>query len=170
MQTQKGFRYEKELTNELDRHTDNSTGVYRCGWSGNSAMPQPDILITTQGMNYALEVKDTSQDRFTIQTDDIEQLLNCAKTGTRSYILINFNNREPLLAQLSWGYSNDQQEQKETMVQNTPSCFDPRLGRTGTFIVDKPSTDDWPSAQAGRDDWQVIADLFDLSYTGGDLE
>lgn len=166
MQTQKGFRYEKELTNELDRQTENSIGLYRCGWSGNSAMPQPDILITTPCENYALEVKDTSQDRFTIQSDDIDQLLKCAKKGTSTWITINFNNRELLVARLNWANAVGRENQRELLVDATPVCFNPRLGRTGTFIVDKPSTDEWPSKQAGRDDWQVIVDLFDLSYDG----
>lgn len=168
MQARKGFNFENRLTRELANRTNDAVGVYPCGYSGNAGFPLPDLLLMNEFKNYAIEVKTTSRDTFTVQNDDIDQMIKCISNTTTAWFAIRFNNRELLVTRLGKQQllEDDAWTLRERMVKYTPSCFNPRLGRTDTFIVDKPSTDEWPSAQSGRPNWQVIADLLYLPYEG----
>lgn len=158
MQTQKGHREEHTVSKAIHTHTDADCRSYPVGYSGNHAYPAPDILVSTPRRNYAIEMKKTSKDRFTILNDDIEQLLACVNTNTDAYITVNFNNRALMCAKLAdqtvIDSGTDPREYCTQMM--TPPCFNPRIGPSGSYIVDKPSCDEWSSQQAGMAPWNAL--------------
>jgi Holliday junction resolvase len=160
-------QWENDMAKEMYRNTPDYIRVYTCGYSGNNAMPQPDILVTGVDINHAAELKGPIQsDTVYIEEDDFEQLEGVRNGNTVVYLVIKFSHREPLVIRhfekLS-GYQAVEGAEKynemsmaEQFAVLAPPCFDARVTDSGTLALDKPDTDDWPSAQAGADDHEAI--------------
>jgi hypothetical protein len=149
------------LCNQINANTTQEITAYPCGYSGNHVGPSPDVLITTPDGNHAIELKTTKKDKFTIASTDIDQLIDCQNCVTSTWFGVDYNNRELLFVYLPNEHQSAQ-ALRERLVTNTPDCFNPRNGRTGTYITDKPSCDDWASKQAGMADWRVVCTLISV--------
>lgn len=161
MQTAKGRLKEKELANEIVHNTDESISCYVPTGSGNMSYPQPDLLLTTNGQNRAIELKTTAQDKFTVPSDEIDQLEDCVNLTTDAYIAVDFNNRQLLMARLADNMmiKNDSLDARSHITEiSTPACFNPRIGPSGSYIIDKPSTEVWSSKRSGKPNWEVVID------------
>ena len=149
----RGLQYEKELAADLHHHT-NTMIVFGGGTSGNVRIPQPDLLIVDTDLLFAIEIKKTSKDRFYIQSDDIDQLINSIPYTLDDQVipllLVKFNHREPVIIDL-------------LPFPAVPDQFNEHWTKESSLRLDKPSTDEWPSSRSGREDWKVVAD--DLALT-----
>lgn len=158
--------YENDIAKGVHRATDTEIRCYRCGYSGNNAMPQPDIIITTPTINYVVELKGPIQsEQCYVESDDIEQLLDCQTSYSVAGLAVKFPHREPVVVRyfdkltgMQHPNADDYNEmsQVEKFATLTPDAYNPRVTDAGTLALDKPSTDDWPSAQAGSDDVDAI--------------
>lgn len=159
-------QWENEKAKNIHRQTGEETRVYTCGYSGNNAMPQPDILLTRPTQDYGLELKGPiKKDTCYVQADDIDQIMQCSNSYTIVGLVIKFQRREPLVVRHFEKLSSDQHPDAENYNGYSPAeqfaaliapCFDPRVTDAGTLAVDKPSTEDWPSATAGSSDEDAI--------------
>jgi Holliday junction resolvase len=150
--------WENTVANEMHRSTDDWLRPYRCGYSGNSAIPQPDVLLTdaTDGTNYALELKGPiKSERLYIEAEDIQQLVDCTNATTVAYFVVKFQNRRPVViryAESVFGVEDfDEKSDAEKLAYICPAAFDPHVTDSGNLRLDKPSLDDWPSATASAD-------------------
>ena len=161
-------QYENTIAKRIHRQTPSHIRAYRCGYSGNNAMPQPDILVTTPSQNHGVELKGPIQsERVYIDDEDLEQLYECQNAYTSVYLGIKFQRREPLVVRYFEKLTGGQQsvdgadeynemdipDQFATLI---PSAFNPRVTDADTLALDKPSTDDWPSATKGSDDVDAL--------------
>jgi Holliday junction resolvase len=160
-----GHQYENDMAKEMYRRTGDEVRTYRCGYSGNNAMPQPDVLVTTTYDNYALELKTSQSDRCYIEEDDIEQLIECQTAYTRVALVVKFPRREPLVVQYFKKLTDDQHPDAdeynalsaaEKFAVLIPDAFDPRVTDSGKLALTKPDTAVWPSASEGSDDPEAI--------------
>jgi Holliday junction resolvase len=159
-------QYENDMAKEMHRATGDDVRTYRCGYSGNNAMPQPDVLVATTYDNYALELKGPIQsDRCYVDEDDIEQLIECQNAYTRAVLVIKFPRREPLVVQFFQKLTDEQHPEAdeynalsaaEKFAVLIPDAFDPRVTDSGKLAVSKPDTAVWPSASAGSADVDAI--------------
>lgn len=155
-------QWENEKAKEIHRQTGTDIRTYRCGYSGNNAMPQPDVLITTPMNNYAVEMKGPIAGEYCrVQTDDIDQLIECTNSYTTAALVVKFQNRETLVVRFfdkaSGIEAYDDLSDAEKFAALIPNEFDPRVSDAGTLMLTKPDLDsDWPSATAGSNDVDAI--------------
>jgi Holliday junction resolvase len=155
-------QYENDMAKEMHRATDDSVRAVRAGFSGSNAMPQPDVLVTTPTGNYGLELKGPIQsDTVRITEDDLEQLLEFANGYTRVGLVVKFSRREPLVVMhiphVSGIEGWEDMSAAEQFQKLIPSAIPSRVSdESGALLIDKPGTDDWPSAQAGSADHDAI--------------
>lgn len=161
--------WENEKAIEIVDATDDSIRVHRCGYSGNNAFPQPDLLITAPMQNYGLELKGPIQSEYCyIEEDDIEQLVEYENAHTSVWLVVKFSRREPLVVrywdELTTSQADaasvpddfDEQSPAEKLATLVPDCFDPRVTDSGALALTKPPTDEWPSATKGSSDVDAI--------------
>lgn len=153
-----GRQYENRLVGEINDRTGPNVRAIPSGYSGNHSGVAEDFIITTKDGNYSIELKKTAQDTFTIPTDDLEQIRACGNIHTDPCIALKYSHRELMVTE--FGPEGGE-------VADTPQAFNPRYGRTGTFITDKPSLDDWSSSRSGRDDTDVLLDALGISSDVG---
>lgn len=156
------------MAKEIYRSTDDHVRAYRCGYSGNGALPQPDVLVTDTMQNHALELKGPiASERVYVEADDVDQLVECQTANTAVYLVVKFQRREPMVVryfdQLSGGQKSldgadeyDALSAAEKLAVLVPDPFDPRVTDGGALALDKPETSSWPSASAGSDDVDAI--------------
>jgi len=153
--------YEHTVANEVYENVAD-VKAYVAGYSGNSRIPQPDVLVTEPtGTCHALELKNIASDRCYIDGDDIRQLVACQGAATMAHLVVKFNNRKPLVTRYyddvtGEGWSGLTPAAK--MCKVIPPCFSPRVTDSGSLALDKPTTDEWDSARSSPPDWQVIAE------------
>lgn len=152
-----GKQYENRIVNEINVSTKPNVVAMPCGYSGNHNGANPDFIVLTRDQNWAVELKKTAREKFTVQTDDLEQIRACANIHTRPCIALKYSHRELMVTE--FGMNGGE-------VADTPSAFNPRYGRTGTFITDKPSLDEWPSSRSGRSDTDVLLDACGITEVG----
>jgi len=157
-----GSQYENSLQNELNRATD-SNFVVRCGYSGNSALPMPDIYVRTPHETHdcAYEVKRTSRDHIYVEYDDFDNL-------------VKIKHRTPWELNIVLAYKFSQRELITHSVpcKSTDSTYDvidryvdvhsdlSRRSNDEKVRIDKPDLDSYESATAGLDDASVLANCF----------
>lgn len=170
----KGKRYELRLVKDLDAATDDDVWVVRPDYSGNSVTAVSDVAMVwpaDRGTHGAfLEVKKrspgtglrasgavagSSQGQSGIE--EVEELIEQAPPWVEPYVVIKFPNREPLV------YGAE--ALREFVVEKNPSepwepysAGVPKLTPSENISVKKPTTDEWPSTQAGRSDVETILD------------
>jgi len=163
--SKEGYRYENELALDTYRRTNGELLPITTRSSGNVSMPLPDMLIDDGETVHAFEIKRTSRDKVTFEydddfdvlpTDDIYQLLLFAQIYPRTvrpYLGVRFPNRQLIIVRL-WP-DNDARGVKtvrEILDQAVKMCpIECKRTYTDNFIVYKPDTSTWPSAQAGDD-------------------
>jgi Holliday junction resolvase len=159
-------QWENDMAKEIYRATDDHIKTYTCGYSGNNAFPQPDILITDVSMNHGAELKGPIQsDVCYVDENDIEQLLDCQNSNTAVYLVVKFSRREPIVMRYFEKLTGKQHRNAdeyndmspaEKFAVLAPNCTNARVTSAGTLALDKPSTDDWPSATEGSEDHVAI--------------
>lgn len=165
MSSQKnGLKYEKDVAAAVENNTrDNTRVVFGGGTSGNVRIPQPDLHITSGDIGTVkvdnVEIKRSTQDRFYIEAEDFEQLLETGNSYTNTFVMMKFTRREPLVFFIL------PHEEAADVVSRIPECFDPHVTKSGSLRLSKPSTENWPSATAGRVDWKALLDGCDIDYT-----
>lgn len=145
-----GKQYENRIVNVINDATSNEVRAIPSGYSGSQKGPAEDFIVTTLHGNYSIELKKTSQDRFTVQTDDVAQIQACENSHTTAFIALKYTHRELVVIRASHP------------VEDCPSAFNPRYGTTETFITDKPPLDDWSSSRSGSSDTDVLLDELDI--------
>ena len=155
-------QYENDIAKWVYRKTSGGIRAYRCGYSGNNAMPQPDVLITEPtGTCHALEIKKSCSDKVYIDGEDIKQLIACQGAATMAHLVVKFNNRKPMVTRFYEDVTGEDWSdltRTEKMCKVIPPCFNPRVTDGGSLALDKPTTDEYESARSSPPDWQVIAD------------
>ena len=168
---QKGKRYENDVARELTRDTDDDCVAWPAGYSGNIAVPAPDIVGLTDKCGFALELKKYSDD-ISIPHSDLAQLLAVQKQYLDVGLLVKFSHREPVLIEpeprsLDAFTVEDDIGVIERFMRGADSAFDPHRvdgpsGEDGALRLSKPSTDDWSSATSGEDAVGVVRSWLDV--------
>lgn len=148
----RGVQYENDITNGINETTDSSTRAYRAGWAD-----QPDVVICGPFRTFVCELKRTSQERFYIDAEQIENLLSYTNGKTSAVLIVKFTHREPVVA-----FINHDSVDDVTSVSPTAKGVDFHWTTSGNLRVDKPSLNDWTSSQAGRSDERTVADELGL--------
>lgn len=187
----RGKDYENEIAKELYRDTGSLVKVYTAGYSGNNAIPQPDIHVFDNGntMAHDIELKTAQTDYCAIEEDDLQQLVECRAPNTRVWLHVKFSRRAPLVVpfvKVTGSHLNHQPEQTRVaglevtgedfdsiaaqfahiINQSTDEAFDARVrtsdGGITRLYLTKPDTDGWPSASASEDDHIEMANQMGL--------
>lgn len=167
--------YEHRLANGIYDCTGPEVRAYRCGYSGNSAMPQPDFVVTEPTHVYAVESKGPIQTEYChIEEDDVRQLIDCQNSYTSVHLVVKFSNREPLVLRYFDNVSGrgdsvvpddyDEYTPAEKFAWLAPEAFDARVTDSGTLALTKPDTDEWPSTKAGLDDVEAVVSGLGIVY------
>jgi len=135
----RGLQKEHEIAQEIFEVTDGSIIPVRAGYSGNSAVPLPDLLIPIAGSLRAIELKTSSQDRFTITSDDVEQVvdwsMDMTEISTFPYLSVKFSNYEVYTGRLVYPW--DIERSFQAWVDETP--LRASFTRSGNISVHNPT-------------------------------
>lgn len=157
LDTKKGKRGENDLVNELNTETGREYRAVPSGYSGNHVGPAEDIVLLTPAATISIELKNTGQDKYTVDSEDLSQLAKCVNSHTRAFLGIDRNYRELLFVELT-----NTVTPADGLAEEIPACWNPRATRTGNLIIEDPTAlgwaDQWPSKQKGRSNSRVILD------------
>lgn len=162
---QYGSDYDNDVAVELHRRTPSDVCVLPTRGSGNVAIAQPDVLVRTDVIDYAIELKRSTVDTgeyFYVEEEDLVQLHECGNKYTHCVFGMKFTRRELLVTFLP---SVEGETPAEALASVTPSAFDPHVTDSGSIRYEKPDTDVWPSSRAGKSDVEVVADELDLALS-----
>jgi len=102
----RGLQKEHDIAREIFEVTDGSIIPVRAGYSGNSAVPLPDLLIPVAGSLRAIELKTSSQSRFSVTPEAVEQVVNWSmdmtEVATYPYLSLKFSNYEVYTGRLAF--------------------------------------------------------------------
>lgn len=130
---------EHEIAKEIYNATGGSIIPVRAGYSGNSAVPLPDLLIPVEGSLRAIELKTSSQKRFSVKPEDVEQVVDWSMDMTQiptfPYLAVKFNNYEVYTGRLEMPW--DIQESFEVWAERTP--FEANVTDAGNLSVHNPT-------------------------------
>lgn len=133
-----GLQKEHDLAQDIYETTGGSVIPLRAGWSGNSAVPAPDLLIPFKGSLRAVEVKTSNQKRMVVDRDDLEDVIdwsmNMNEIHTFPYLSIKFSYYEMQTMRLEKPW--DIEESLEILVDLSP--FDARITRGGNISFGNP--------------------------------
>lgn len=156
----------------LQKEHDLARGVYdisggtviplRAGWSGNSGVPAPDLLIPYRGSLRAVEVKTSNQKRMVVDRDDLEDVLywamNMNEVYTFPYLSIKFSYYEMQTMRLEKPWDLD--GSLEILAETSP--FDTNLTRGGNISFGNPKHYDCDVIGASASPGDAAALLRDL--------
>lgn len=118
----RGLQKEHDIAKEIFRITNGSIIPVRAGYSGNSAVPLPDLLIPIAGTLRSIELKTSSQDRFSVTPEDVEQVVNWSmdmtEIPTYPYLSIKFSNYETWTGRLCFPW--DIEKSFHAWAKDTP--------------------------------------------------
>lgn len=142
-----GLRKEHSLAQAIYETSGGSIMPLRAGWSGNSAVPAPDLLIPYKGSLRAVEIKTSGQNRMVVDRDDLEDIIewsmNMNEVHTFPYLAIKFTYYEMQTMRLEKPWDLD--ESLEILVEKSP--FDTRITRSGNVSFGHPK--EYPSDVIG---------------------
>lgn len=105
----RGLQKEHDIAREIYEVTDGSIIPVRAGYSGNSAVPLPDLLIPVAGSLRAIELKTSSQNRFSVKPEDVKQVVNWSmdmtEVVTYPYLSVKFSNYEVYTGRLAFPWN-----------------------------------------------------------------
>lgn len=135
----RGLQKENEIAREIFEQSGGSIIPVRAGYSGNAAVPLPDLLIPVAGSLRAIELKTSSQDRFSIKPGDVEQVvdwsMNMSEVPTYPYLAVKFNNYELFAARLAYPWNIEQ-----SFVAWAQDCpFKANVTDSGNLSVHNPT-------------------------------
>lgn len=150
-------QYENDVAKAIWYADPSYVRSYTAGYSGNNAFPQPDVLVHDNGtgLAHALELKGPIKgDQVSIEEDDVRQMEACRGPMTRSWLVIKFQNRRPLVFPYVDEVGKDDTEPMEKLlrvIEEMAPFTNPRV--PGEYLyVDKPDLEDFFSARASDDD------------------
>jgi len=150
----KGASLDNSVANALIEATDETVDAHSMRGSGNTKHSQCDVLLRTPKVDWAIELKRSSigtDERTQIaDEEDLHQLADCANTYTRIGFGIKLTNRQLCFVEASPIYTAD------TLVERLPNCFDANHTDSGNLTIRKPEASEWPSAQSGESNADVI--------------
>jgi Holliday junction resolvase - archaeal type len=118
----RGLQKENELAKEIFRITGGSIIPVRAGYSGNSAVPLPDLLVPVAGSLRAIELKTSNQGRFSVKPEDVEQVvewsMDMTEIATYPYLSVKFSNYEVWTSRLAFPW--DIERSLEAWAEDTP--------------------------------------------------
>lgn len=167
----RGLRKEHELAQEIYDTSGGSIIPLRAGWSGNSAVPAPDLLIPYRGTLRALEIKTSNQKRMVVNTEDLEDVIQWAmdmtEVSTFPYLTVKFSYYEAQTMRLHRPWDID--ASLDQMVDDSP--FEARRTRGGNISFGNPKHYDCDVTGANAspgDGVAVIRDLKEDKYASRD--
>jgi Holliday junction resolvase len=117
-----GLQKEHDIAREIYDETGGAVIPVRAGYSGNSAIPLPDLLVPVAGSLRAIELKTTVQNRISITPEDVEQILqwslDMTEIPTYPYLSVKFSNYEVYTGRLHMPWSVE--ESFELWAEETP--------------------------------------------------
>lgn len=164
MSQQAGSDLDNVVANGVHEHTSAMVTGHSMRGSGNLRTPQPDVMVRTAVVDYAIELKRNSRtdrgDRAEfINKEDLEQLTECANDYTEIYVGLKMTNCQMVCVRV------DPENPDESIAENLPEAFDANATRSGNVTVRKPrDTDVWPSATAGKSKVEVVCDAIGVKY------
>lgn len=157
-----GLQKEHDLAAEIYNLTGGSVIPLRAGWSGNSKVPAPDLLIPYKGSLRALEVKTSGQDRMVVTQEDVEDVIHWSmemtEVPTYPYLNIKFTYYEGQTMRLRKPW--DIEESLKIMAEESP--FDSNFTRGGNISFGHPSKYDCDVMGANASPGDGAAVLRDL--------
>lgn len=134
----------------------------RAGWSGNSAVPAPDLLIPVNGSLRAVEIKTSGQKRMVVKKDDLEDIiewsLEMSEIPTFPYLSIKFPYYEMQTYRIRRPW--DLEAALEEIAEE--SELDARVTRSGNISFGNPSEYDTDVCSAQKSQGDGAALLRDL--------
>jgi len=162
-----GLKKEHELAKEVHDITGGSVIPLRAGWSGNSAVPAPDLLIPYKGSLRAIEIKTSKQKRMVVSQEDVEDVIHWSmemtEVPTYPYLTVKFTYYEAQTMPLRMPW--DVEKSFEVMADETP--YDSKVTRGGNISFGHPTHYDCdvPSAVSSAGDGvAMLRDLRDDEY------
>jgi len=157
-----GLQKEHDLAREVYDTTGGSVIPLRAGWSGNSGVPAPDLLIPYKGSLRALELKTSDQKRLVISQEDVEDVvqwsMDMTEVPTYPYISVKFSRWEVQTFRI---YKPWDIEASFEYIAN--SCeFDSRVTRSGNISFGHPTHYDCDVTSARKSPGDAVALLRDL--------
>jgi len=135
----RGLQKENEIAKEIYEQTGGTIIPVRAGYSGNAAVPLPDLLVPVAGSLRAIELKTSSQDRFSIKPEDVEQVVNWSmdmtEVPTFPYLSVKFTNYEVYTGRLAFPW--DIEQSFEAWAEDCP--FKASVTPSGNLSVHHPT-------------------------------
>lgn len=157
-----GLQKEHDLASGVYQTTGGSVIPLRAGWSGNSAVPAPDLLIPYKGSLRALEIKTSNQKRMVVKREDLEDVLDWAmnmnEIHTFPYLSVKFSYYEMQTMRLEYPWDVD--KCLETLAETCP--FDSNVTRGGNISFGNPREYDCDVIGANGSPGDEVALLRDL--------
>lgn len=135
----RGLQKENEIAREIYEQTGGSVIPVRAGYSGNAAVPLPDLLIPVAGSLRAIELKTSTQDRFSVKPEHVEQVVNWSmdmtEIPTYPYLSVKFSNYEVYTGRLAFPW--DIEQSFEAWAEDTP--FKANVTPSGNLSIHNPT-------------------------------
>jgi len=157
-----GLQKEHDLARGVYDTTGGSVIPLRAGWSGNSAVPAPDLLIPLKGSLRAVEIKTSNQKRIVVKSEDLEDILDWAmnmnEINTFPYLSVKFSYYEMQTMRLEKPW--DLEGSLEMIAKTSP--FDTNITRGGNISFGNPKHYDCDVIGANGSPGDDVALLRDL--------
>lgn len=157
-----GLQKEHDLARGIYDTTGGGVIPLRAGWSGNSGVPAPDLLIPFKGSLRAVEIKTTNQKRMVVQREDLEDVLDWAlnmnEIHTFPYLSVKFSYYEMQTMRLEKPWDVD--ACLEMLAETAP--FDANVTRGGNISFGSPKHYDCSVVGANASPGDEVALLRDL--------
>jgi len=157
-----GLQFEHDLARGVYDATGGSVIPLRAGWSGNSSVPAPDLLIPFKGSLRADEIKTSNQKRMVVKREDLEDVidwaLNMNEIHTFPYLSIKFSYYEMQTMRLEKPWDLD--ACLEMLAETAP--FDTNVTRGGNISFGNPKNYDCDVIGASASPGDAVALLRDL--------
>jgi Holliday junction resolvase len=157
-----GLKFEHDLARGVYDTTGGSVIPLRAGWSGNSGVPAPDLLIPYKGSLRAVEVKTSNQKRMVVRREDLDDIIDWAmnmnEIHTFPYLSVKFSYYEMQTMRLEKPWDVD--ACLEELAETAP--FDANVTRGGNISFGNPRDYDSPVVGANASPGDDVALLRDL--------
>jgi Holliday junction resolvase len=135
----RGLQKEHDIAREIYEVTGGSIIPVRAGYSGNSAVPLPDLLVPVGGSLRAIELKTSSRERFSVEPGDVEQVvdwsMDMTEVDTYPYLSVKFSNYEVFTGRLAFPW--DIEKSFEAWAEDAP--FVSNVTSSGNLSVHNPT-------------------------------
>jgi Holliday junction resolvase len=157
-----GLNKEHGLASGVYEATGGSVIPLRAGWSGNSAVPAPDLLIPYKGSLRALELFTSNQKRYVVDQEKVKDVvdwsMNMNEIHTFPYLSVKFSYYEMQTYRLEKPW--DIEESFEIIDQKAE--FDTNVTRSGNISFGHPRHYDCDVVGSNASPGDAMALLRDL--------